>query len=53
MHWSEEDVAMLQHIVNNTKTKSGQSMAALLENKKIKNNNVLKELVYLFKTLNV
>ena len=43
MFWSEEDMEILRQIVNSTRSKSGQSMTSLLENKKMKNNNVLKE----------
>ena len=43
MFWSEEDMEILRQIVNSTRSKSGQSMTGLLENKKMKNNNVLKE----------
>ena len=44
---SEEDMEILHHIVSFKRSKSGQSMTTLLENKKMKNNNILEEYVIL------
>ena len=37
MFWGEEDMEILHQIVSSMRSKSGQSMTSLLENKKTKN----------------